>query len=107
MTWFTFCVVDGVALLGVDEVGELDGVFDEEHGGVVAYHVVVSLLGIVLNRETAGVTVAIIGSALTGDGGESEEDRGLLVNLVEELGLAETKNMPRHFLSLKRFRLTG
>src|SRR5256885_1142978 len=45
-----------VPLLGVDEVGELDRVLDEEHRGVVADEVVVALLGVELHRETARVT---------------------------------------------------
>ena len=81
----------GVTLLGVDEVGELDGVLYEEHRGIVTDHIVVSFLGIMLEGKATGVTIAIVGSTLTSDGGEAEEDGGLLADLVEELGLAETK----------------
>jgi hypothetical protein len=44
-----------LALLGVDEVAELDGVADEEDGGVVADHVPVPFFGIELEGEASGV----------------------------------------------------
>lgn len=55
-----------VSLLAVDEVRELHGVLDEEHGCVVADHIVVALLSVELDGEAAGVTVAVVGAALTG-----------------------------------------
>ena len=45
---------DRVGLLGVDEVGELDRVADEEHAEVVADEVPV-VLGVELDREAARV----------------------------------------------------
>jgi len=86
-------VVNGVALLGVDEIGELNGVFNEENGCVVSDHIVVTFLGVMLDSETTGVTVTVVGTALTGDGRETEEDGGLLADLVEELGLAKMGNI--------------
>ena len=74
------------ALLGVDEVGELDGVTDEEHRGVVTNHVVVALLGVELEGETAGVTLGVSGTLFTGDGGEASQDGGLLSGLQEVCG---------------------
>ena len=77
----------------MDEVGELDVILDEEHGSVVADHVVVALLSVMLDGKAAGVTVAIVGTTLAGDGGEAQEDWGLLSDLVHELGLAQTKDL--------------
>jgi hypothetical protein len=48
-----------------------------------------------LERKTTGVAVAVVGSTLTSHGGESKEGRGLLADLVEEFGLAETKKRTR------------
>lgn len=87
-----FGVVNGVALLGVNEVGELNWIFDEEYGGVVTDHIVVALFSVMLYRETTGVTVAVIGTSLTSDSGETEEDWGALTNLVHKFGLAKTIN---------------
>lgn len=84
-------VANGASLLRVDKVGELDGILNEEDGSVIADHVVVTLLSVVLDREATGVTVAVVGTALTSDSREAEEDGGLLSNLVQKLGLAETK----------------
>lgn len=79
----------GMALLGVDEVRELNRILDEEHRSVVANHVVVALLSVELNRESSGVTVTVVGTALASNGGESQEDWGLLADLIEEGGLCE------------------
>ena len=49
----------GVPLLGVDEVGELAGVSDEEDGRVVASHVPVALLGVELDREASRVPFGV------------------------------------------------
>lgn len=43
-----------ISLLGVDEVGELDGVSDEEDGGVVGHHVPVTPVGSMLDGEASG-----------------------------------------------------
>lgn len=38
-----------LALLGVDKVGELDGITDEEDGSVVSDHIVVTFLSVELD----------------------------------------------------------
>lgn len=42
---------DGVGLEGMDHVGKLDGVANEEHLQVVAHQIPVAVLGIELDRE--------------------------------------------------------
>lgn len=54
-----------ISLLAVDKVGELHGVLDEKDGRVVANHVIVALFGVEFDGETARVTIAVIGAALT------------------------------------------
>mmetsp|Transcript_34855 Transcript_34855/g.86495 ORF Transcript_34855/g.86495 Transcript_34855/m.86495 type:complete len:549 (+) Transcript_34855:1360-3006(+) len=54
----------GAALLRVDEVGELDGVANEEDRRVVPHHVPVALLGVELDREAAGVASSVSASPL-------------------------------------------
>lgn len=49
----------------MNEVRELDGVLDEEYWGVVTDHVIVAFLGIMLDGETTGITIAIICTSLT------------------------------------------
>jgi hypothetical protein len=83
-------VVNGVTLLWVNEVGELNWILDEENGGVVTDHVVVTFFSVMLDWESTGVTVTIISTSLTSDGRESEEDGSALANLVHKFGLAKT-----------------
>ena len=53
-----------VSLLTVNKVGELHRVFDEEDRGVVADHIVVALLRVEFDGETARIPIAIVGSTL-------------------------------------------
>ena len=77
----------GIALLGVDEVRELDRIANEEDRRVVADHVVVAVLGVVLESEAARVAPRIGRALLAGDGGEAQEGVGLLADLAEEIRL--------------------
>ena len=78
----------GVTLLGVDEVGELRGVSDEEDWGVVAGHVPVAFLGVELAGETSGISLGVGGTLLASDGRETQEHGGSLADGVKEPGLA-------------------
>jgi hypothetical protein len=75
-----------VTLLGVDKVGELDGVAEEEDRGVVADHVPVALLGVELDGKAAGVASRIARALLATDGREAGEDGGLGAGGAQELG---------------------
>ena len=83
----SFRFVRRVALLRVDEVGELERVADEEDRRVVAGHVVVAFLGVELDREAARVALGVGRALLAAHGGEPGEDLGLLADLGEERGL--------------------
>lgn len=78
-----------VSLLGVKEVWELNWVIDEEDWSIVSNHIIISLLGVKLDGKASWVSDGICSSSLTSDGGESEEEWGLLANLVEEGSLGE------------------
>ena len=56
----------GMALLGMNEVGELVGIPNEEHGRVVADQIPVAFIRIELDREAAHVPLGIGGTELTG-----------------------------------------
>lgn len=86
----------GVVLLGMDEVRELDGVSDEENGGVVTNEVVDTLLSVMLDRESSGVSDNIRSASLTSNSGESGKDRSLLANLVEIISSGVLGNILRH-----------
>jgi hypothetical protein len=61
----------------VDEVGELDAIADEKHGGVVSDDVVVAFGRVELERESAHVTPRVWRTLLAGDGREAREHVGL------------------------------
>ncbi len=73
----------------VDEVGELDGVLDEEHRHVVADQVEVALVGVELGGEAAHVTHGVRRAARALHGGEAHEHRRLLAFGGEERGLGQ------------------
>ncbi len=76
-----------VALLRVDEVGELQGVVDEEYGGVVAHHVVVALLRVEAQGEAAHVAQGVGIAGFAGHLGEAQQDGRGLARSVEYVGL--------------------
>ncbi len=85
-----------VALLRVDEVGELDRVLDEEHRGVVADEVVVALLGVELHREAARVADRVRAAEGVGHGGEAQEDLGAPADRAQEVGVREAADVVGH-----------
>jgi len=76
-----------IALLGVDEVRELERVADEEHRGVVARHVVITVFGIELDGEPARVALGIGRAPLAPHRREAHEHLGAPADRGEELGL--------------------
>ena len=74
-----------VWLQGVDDVGELDGVADEEDGEVVADQIPVAVLGVELHREAARVTSDLLRVAAADHGREADREVGLLAGLLEQL----------------------
>ena len=79
----------GLHLHGVDQVGELHRVLDEEHRYVVADQVPVALLGVELDREAAHVARRVHAAGATGHGGKAREDGGLLADLRQDVGSGE------------------
>jgi len=76
----------GIALLGMDEVGELVWVADEEDWCVVSYEVPVSFFGVELHGEASDIAFSVGGAFFAGDGGEAEEHFCLLTDLGEDIG---------------------
>lgn len=83
----------GVALLGVDEDGELGGVTEEEDGGVVEDPVPVTLFSVELDSEATRITRAVRRALLTTDGGEASEQLGLLANALEHVDDGDVANV--------------
>ena len=76
-----------VRLDGVDDVGELDPVLDEEDRHVVADQIEVALVRVELDREAAHVTNRVGRAARARDGREPDEHRRLAILLGQEPGL--------------------
>ena len=74
-----------VSLLGMDEIWELDWISDEEDWSVVADHIVVSLLGVELDGESSGISLAVVSTTLASNGGEAEEAWSSLTNSIKEV----------------------
>jgi hypothetical protein len=74
-----------VALLGVNEVGELQRITDKEDRGVVPRHVIITLFGLELHRESARVSFRIGRPFLTTNGRETDKCIGSLSCLRQEL----------------------
>ena len=84
-----------VGLEGVDEVGELDRVADEEDRQVVADQVPVAVLGVELHREAARVARRLGGVAAADHGREADGEVGALARLLEQLGPGERRRSAR------------
>ena len=67
-------VARGMPLLGMDQVGELGRIPDEEDGRVVLDEVPVALFGAELDGEPARVAGVVVGTAFAADGGEADGD---------------------------------
>ena len=88
----------------MNKVWELNRVLNKEDRGVIADHVVVTVLSIMFDCETARVTIAVVGTSFTGDSGESQENRGFLSNLVQKLSTGETnQSLPRQHVDKKNY----
>ena len=95
---------DGVPLLGVDEVGEHQGVADEEDGGVVAHQVPVALLGVELDGEASWITCSVGRTGFTPNSTKPDGNRGLFSYLGKYSGLRYSiglaKNRNRYITSI-------
>ena len=75
----------GVVLLGVDEVGELQRVADEEDRRVVAGEIPIPVRRVELDREAAGIPHRVGGALGPRHGGEADEHVGLLAGHREHV----------------------
>jgi len=73
-----------VPLLGVDEVGELGWVTNEEDRCVIKHPVPISLLGPQLDRKPTRIASSVGGSRLASNSREANCSSGLGANLLEE-----------------------
>src|SRR5258705_10037329 len=79
----------------MNEVWELDRVLDEECRYVVARQVPVSLFRVETNGKAARVALGVGRTALTANGGETNEYLGPLAHCTEQLCLRELRDVVR------------
>jgi hypothetical protein len=80
----------------MDEVGELDGVLDKEHGDVVADEVEVAFGGIELDGKAAHVAREVGRAARAGHRREAHEHRCLHGRVLEKRRLRESSERLVH-----------
>jgi hypothetical protein len=90
-----------LGLAGVDDVGEFDGILDEEDGDVVADEVPVALLRVKLGSEAADIADCVSAASAAQDGREADKDgrlagrvgqdgrNGEVLDALEQLELAK------------------
>jgi len=76
----------GVALDGVVQIGELQGVTQEKDGRVVPHEVPVPLFSVELDGEAPDVALRIGGASLARHGGKADKALGFLADLREKPG---------------------
>ena len=116
----------GVTLLSVDEVRELGGVAEEEHGHVIEHPVEVALLSLDLDcetcpfalnscpeteskrcRRTMRIMRRVCGTGLTTDSQEMDGQERLLANGVEERRAGKVGDIVRRLEISMRTRTLG
>ena len=86
-----------LGLGGVDQIGKLHRVLDEEDRDVVADEIPVAFVRVELHREATHVSRGIGRAALAEDGREAHEDRCLFSDFAEERGARELGDRLRAF----------
>jgi hypothetical protein len=75
------------------EIWEFDRIIDEEYRCVVAYHIVVTLLGVEFDSKSTRIPDGISSTSLTSDSGESQKQRSSLTDFVQKGGLGERSDI--------------
>jgi hypothetical protein len=71
----------------VDEVGELDGILDEEHGHVVAHQIIDAFIGVKLHGKSAYVPGQVRAAPETRHGADAREHRRAPRRIIKEARL--------------------
>ena len=72
----------------MNEIGEFDGISNEEYWSIISDHVVVSFFSIEFKSKSSGVSSSISGSFLSSNSGESKEGWSSLTNSLKERSLS-------------------
>lgn len=81
-----------LGLEGVDKIGKLNRILDEEDGNIVTHAVPYAFVGIELDCEASNVPDGICTSSRTRNGTETQKDRCLPGSVGQEAGLGQLRN---------------
>lgn len=87
----------GIRFQGVDHVGELHAVADEEDGEVVANEIEVAFSGVELDGKTTRISESLGAATLVDDGGETNNDGSLDTGSSEKISTSEVGNVMSDF----------
>jgi hypothetical protein len=73
----------------MDDIGELDGVLDEEHGNIVAHNVPVALFCVELDCKASNISNSISGASATQHSRESKEDGRFTGRVGQDTGAGD------------------
>ena len=68
----------------MDNIGELDGILDEEHGNVVSNNVPIALLGVELDGKTPYIPYSVRGSPRPKHSGKPDKNGGCATGIAED-----------------------
>ena len=94
-------------LHGMDKVGELHRILDEEHRDVVADQVEIALVGIELHGEAAHVARRVDRARAARHRREAREDLGPLARVLQERGLGQARQVLDRLEVAMRARAAG
>ena len=80
-------VSSGIFLLGVNEIGEFNGVSNEEYWSIVSCHIPVTFFGVKFDCKSSWISIGIGSSSFSCDSGESSENWSFLSNGIEDFRL--------------------
>ena len=87
----------GIGFEGMDHVGELEAITDEEDGEVVSNEVEVTLSGVKFDGKSSGVPQGFRAATLVDDGGEADDEGSLNSRGAKEVSAGEVRDVMRHF----------
>lgn len=73
-----------VFFLWMDEIREFGRIPDKEHGGIISYHIIISIFGVEFNSKSSRISLCIIGTLFSSYGRKSSENRGSFSNGIKE-----------------------
>ena len=86
-----------IALLGMNKVGELGRVAEEEDGCIVEYPVEIAFVSTNLDGKTTRIAGSVCRARLATDRGETDSSAGSVANFLKERGTSEVRNVVSYF----------